>query len=215
METFAPHQNIEWLSPGHGVATTGSDANLYVEFRMESVVDHAKSRELGRTVHHDVPFTTIMFPGDKTKKIDRPTKLENDQDGPSDCVRWPNQWKAFQDQEKQAPDGLAIEEWQPLSKSEAKDLKALGIYTVEQLAALPDTALEWLGAREMRSKAQAWIEKANDGSAVMKLSAENSKMREQILMLQKQVQELGELTKNAKTEGKIEKQDEPTKSKGK
>jgi hypothetical protein len=182
---FAEGQSVAY-------ATHGDDSSLFVEFRMESVVDHAKSREEGRTIHHDVPYIKIMFPGDKTKVIDRPARLDDDgSQVPPDNLRFPRQWAKFKANEEQIPDGLPITEWPPISKSQALDLRALGIQTVEQLTELPDTALTWLGSRELREQARAWLDKAGSMAATAKLATTNARLQEQIDALQKQIKELG------------------------
>lgn len=200
MENFAQAQ-VDLKGAMVGMASHGSDAGLFVEFRMESVADPVKSRDEGRTVHHDVPFITIHFPGDKTKKIDRPAKLIDDLDGPADATRFPRQWAAFKAQEEQVADGLPIGEWPPISKSEANDLKAIGVHTVEQLAAMPDTALSWLGARQMQAKARTWLERAGDAAAEMRLATENAQLREQLAALQGQVREMGAMVEQIRKEG--------------
>lgn len=187
---FAPGQSV-------AVASHGDDAGLFVEFRTEAVQNHAKSRAEGRAIFEDTPFITIMFPGDKTKRVERPVKMEDDVDGPSDLTRFPRQWARFQAQEEQAGDGLPVQQWPTLSKSQALELKAMGIHTVEQLAALPDTALNWLGARELRTQAQAWLEKAGAHAAESRLAAENAQLREQMAAMQKQMSDLAEQVKKA------------------
>jgi hypothetical protein len=187
------------LAPGQtvGMATHGDDTGLYVEFRTESVVDYIKSKEQGRTVHQDVPFIKIMFPGDKTKVIDRPAKLENDESGPADSVRFSRQWAQFVSNQEQSIEGLPVHEWAPISKSEANDLKSMGIHTVEQLAALPDSALSWLGARSMQAKAQAWLDRADSGATASRLADENAQLKEQMAAMRKQMDELAALVKSA------------------
>lgn len=192
---FAPGQNV-------AMASHGDDAGLFAEFRMEAVQNHAKSRAEARAVFEEVPFITILFPGDKTKKVDRPVKLEDDVDGPSDLTRFPRQWARFQAQEKQAADGLPVEQWSPLSKSQALELKAMNVHTVEQLAALPDTALTWLGARDLKAQAQTWLDKAEAHAVEARLTAENTQLRELISALQLQMKELAEQAKKTNAKSK-------------
>ena len=181
------------LAPGqtYGMASHGDDTGLYVEFRTESVVDGIKSREEARTVHHDVPYIKIMFPGDKTKVVDRPVKMEDDDTGPSDLNRFSRQWTQFQKQQEQTVDGLPINEWPPISKSQANDLKSMGIHSVEQLSVLPDSALTWLGARELREQAKAWLDKAGAHASATKLASENARLQAQIDAMQEQIKALG------------------------
>lgn len=180
------------FGPNQTVATVnhGSDAGLYVEFRLDAMQDHAKSQEEGRPIFIDMPFITIMFPGDKTKKIDRPVKMKDDVDGPSDPHRFPRQWEQFRAQEEQSSEGLPIQQWSILTKGQALELKAMSIHTVEQMAELPDTALTWLGARALRDQAQNWISKAGSHKVEAKLTSENEQLKSQVEAMQQQIKDL-------------------------
>lgn len=192
--------------PGQSVALAqhGDDSGLFAEFRVEAVHNPAKSRAEGRAIFEDVPFVTIHFPGDKTKKIDRPAKLEDDVDGPSDQNRFPKQWARFKAEEEQVGDGLPVQQWSVLSKSQALELKAMGIHTVEQIAGLSDTNLNWLGARELRTQAQAWLDTAVAHAAEARLSAENTQLREQVNALQQQMKDLADQMKKSTAKAKAE-----------
>lgn len=164
--------------------THGDDAELHVEFRMEAVHQGHKSAVEGRPIYEDAPFIRIMFPGDRTKTVDRPV---ND----TDKQRFPRQWEAFQKQEEQVASGTPITEWPPVSKSQALELKALNIHTVEQLAAISDSACDsFLGARGLREKANAWLSKAKDNAFISemqermaRLEADNTALRDQLKQL--------------------------------
>lgn len=195
MSEFA--QGQYQFNPGQNVVqvTHGSDDGLYVEFFVEAVQNAFKSKEAGHAKFDDVPHISILFPGDKTKKIVRPVKMEDDVDGPSDLTRFPRQWAKFKANEEQVADGLPIQQWPPLSKSQALELKAMNIHTVEQLAVLPDASLTWLGARELRLQAQNWIDKAGAHAVGTRLTAENNQLKEQLAAMQRQVDELAAASK--------------------
>lgn len=170
----------------------GDDSKLYVEFRMEAVHMGAESEKQGRPIYKDVPYIEINFPGDRTKKIYRPVKMEADHQSPADPVRFPRQWGAFQNQQEQVQMGTPIEQWGPLTKSQAMELKAMRIHTVEQLAGIPDQNLTWLGAREMRDKAEVWLKQAGNGKEVLRLEAENVQLREDLAQQKEQLKELAD-----------------------
>jgi hypothetical protein len=159
-----------------------------------------ESEQQGHPVYKQVPFITIMFPGDRTKTVRRPAKLKEDSSGPSDCDRFPRQWNAFQKQEQQAQDGLPLEEWPLINKADVRMLKDLGIRTVEALAALPDGNLSFLGAHMYRQKAKAYLEQASGGAAVSRLVSENEALKLETERQRQQLAELGaavaELQKN-------------------
>ena len=172
--------------------THGDDTGLYVEFYMEAEFQSFKSEEEGRPIYEDVPYVRIMFPGDNTKKVVRPANLKGTDTTPSDSQRWPKQWEAFKNQSVQSHEGTPIDQWPPLSKSTALGLKAMNIHTVEQLAGVSDTALTWLGARDLREKAKSYIASATDSAAVLKLQSENQNLKDDIAALKAQFAELAD-----------------------
>lgn len=172
--------------------THGDDKNLYVEFFMEAVQHPYESEQAGRPIFHDVPFIRIYFAGDNTKRVVRPVDLKGSDSIPPDPQRWPQQWAAFEANKTQDHAGIPLTEWPPITKSVALTLKGMQIHTVEQLSAVPDHALTWLGAREMREKAKTWLAKADDGAEVLRLKNENDVLKADIELLKKQFAELSQ-----------------------
>lgn len=174
--------------------THGEDSNLWVEFRKEPVKNEMKSESEGRAIFDDVVFIDITFPGDKTKKVVRPVQ-------DSDKERFARQWENFQKGETgDNLTGTRLEEWPLLSRSEIAELKAINIFTVDQLANLPDSALNWLGARTYRTKAEAWLKTAKDTSVAVKLAHENEVLKGDIEQLKQQIKDLSEqITKPKRT----------------
>jgi hypothetical protein len=188
---FAQARIVEQGNSLH--VTHGDDSRLYVEFTMEAIHQTAKSEEEGRPIFKDVPHVRIHFPGDRTKQIFRPVKFDDDHQGPADPRRFPQQWRAFEAQQEQVQTGTPIEQWGPLTKSQAMEFKAMHIHTVEQLAGIADSNLTWLGARDLRDKAVAWLAQAESGKESVRLTAELAKRDADIEELQRQVKELAAL----------------------
>lgn len=167
----------------------GEDKGLFVQFYTRAVEHPYQSEQAGRPVYVDQDYILILFPGDNTKKVDRPVD-KGDLQRPSDAKRWPEQWAAYKAQQEVVQVGTPLTEWPPLSKAVALTLKGLNIHTVEQLAEVPDTALTWLGAREQHEKAKVWLAQASNGAEAMRLKAENDKLRTDIDQLKAQFAEL-------------------------
>lgn len=170
----------------------GDDAKLYVEFTLEAVHQPALSEQEGRPIYKDVPHIRIHFPGDRTKQIFRPVRYEDDYLGPADPRRFPHQWAQFSAQQEQVQTGTPVEQWGPLTKSEAMMLKGIHIHTVEQLAGVSDSNLSWLGARQLRDKAVAWLAQADGGKEVIRLEAENELLKQDLAMQKAQLKELAD-----------------------
>lgn len=162
--------------------TYGSDAGLYVEFRNENVYQEFESEEKGQPIYKVVPFISIYVPGDKTKKIDRPVRMQGYADTPSDPQRFPAQWAAFQQGVKAVQDGFPLAEWPIMTTQQVRDLNSMNIYTVEQLAAVTDAALDGLGhgGRNLRDKAKAHLERLKDDAVTARLAAQNADLQRQI-----------------------------------
>lgn len=179
----------------------GDDKGLYVEFYTEAVKSPFKSEEAGRPIFEDKPYVRILFPGDTTKRVERPVDLHGSETKPSDPQRWPQQWAAYQNQQEQVQVGTPIIEWPAVSKSQALNLKAMNVHTVEGLAEMADSGLNWLGARELREKARAYLAAAAGGAELSRAQAENAALRADIEALKAQFAELAESNKSTRRKG--------------
>jgi hypothetical protein len=147
-----------------GMASHGNDSGLYVEFEIKKELLSHETDQRGVPTYKEVPYVTIYTPGDSTKRLVRPVKLQDDQSGPSDITRFPNQWNRFQAGEKQKSDGNCLTKL-GLGETEIKKLSFMNILSIEHLATLPDFALDdvGLGARGIRESARNWLETHKDG----------------------------------------------------
>ncbi|KKB61560.1 chromosome partitioning protein ParA [Robbsia andropogonis] len=168
----------------------GDDSGLYVEFEMRPVHQEFASEEAGRPIYKDVPHIHIMFPGDRTKEVVRPVRTEQHGNEPSDIQRFPRQWEAFKNQQEQVQDGTPIQEWPPISRGEALNLKGMKIHTVEALAALSDGNCSFLGGRELREKAKVWLSSASSNKESMRLKKENDNLRADLEAMKQQIKDL-------------------------
>lgn len=202
MDFAAPQ--VQKLSDTRYVVSHGSDANVVAEFFMDAVLQEYESSQAGHPVYRDVAFVRLSFPGDRTKTFVGLATEEHQQ-------RFPRQWEAFVRQGIQAHEGVPLSEWPVLAKSEVLGLKAANIHTVEQLAALPDSALSGMGWRLLRNKAVAWLENAKDGSAVTKLLQQIEELKAHIQTLEhgKQLTKLGREREGLEGEEEGEEEDHP------
>jgi hypothetical protein len=93
-------------------------------------------------------------------------------------------------------DGTAILTWQAVSPEQNTRLRALGYQVVEDVAAIPDSALNQLGldGRTIRDMARAWLQEGKDKGVNTRLIGEQTakidSQQEQIDRLLGEVQEL-------------------------
>lgn len=154
----------------------GDDSTTYAEFYMDAVIDEERTKAEGRPIYRNVEMVRIIVPGDmKTEKTGLATA-----GNPPYHLRFAKQYAAFKEQREQVQDGTPLEHWPPLDKATVMTLKAMKVHTVEQLAGLTDTHLNFMGARQLRDNAKAWLQEAEAGSAVMSLRNENESLRREI-----------------------------------
>ena len=151
------------------------DDKLYVVFSMKAIKNGGKSEVEGRPIYDDVPHIRIHVPGDKNSIIEAPVTEE-------DKLRFASRWEKFQKNMEQAPEGTPVEMWPQLSISQVYELKAMGVFTVEQIAAMTDTnAQKFMGGHELRRRAQTFLALAKDTAEVQRLAVANDELNARLL----------------------------------
>lgn len=155
------------------------------KFTAEDVRDVAKSKALGRPAYRKVDMVEIINPGDPQNIVKRRVRE-------ADKERFANAWAAYQKLEEATPDGTLLEHFPMLSKGQIEHLKYNSVFTVEQLASVPDTALQnlGLGSRRMREHAKAFLETAERGKVPAKLVEDNEALRNQVTLLTEQLNDM-------------------------
>jgi len=160
------------------------DKKLYVQFRIEPVMNNFKSAEAGRPIFDELEFIRIIVPGDKNTIID--TKVT-----PEYKARFREKYEAFKRNAVQATSGTPLEVWPQMTVGLVAELKAMHITTVEQLADLPDQlAQKIMGSHQLRAKAKLFLEAAAGDAATTKLAAELEKRDIEIEAMKAQLAQL-------------------------
>jgi hypothetical protein len=196
------------------------------EFRFEwdKVEDVAKSKELGRRYFKDRVVCRFLKQGGdivltvwqdgklvpsfeqahfKPRSMDR-MDIENAQTMKS-------VFEEFMKAGEQKDEGFPIREWSAVTRAEAENLIGVGISTLEKLAEADDEVLRtFTGGRELKQKAQGWLDDAKDkgimASKYEKLQKELEGEKEKVVELKRQLaasqEQVDVLTKAAKTKEK-------------
>lgn len=164
------------------------NTGIFPQFFIEPKEHKAKSLEAGRPIFVDQEYVRIVIAGDsKSSPVHKVNQSHID--------RWPDHYRAFKQGHEAPIEGTPLNQWPSISASQAAELKALNIHTVEALAQLPDTGIQriGMGGRELVKKAVAFLEAAKDTAAAQKYAAENERLRNDVEMLQQQIKELASL----------------------
>lgn len=173
----------------------GNDRGLMAEFFIVDEYKPFKSGMEGRAIYEQVEMVKIHVPGGKTDIIQR-VKFVDDMDGPAHPNRFPNQYKAFQSQQEQVPDGTMLELCKFMASHRVKELKAQGIHTAEQLANAPDHILQNLGMGAPRERELCRTYLGNDDEKTRQVSralSENALLKDQMEIMKAQMEQLNRI----------------------
>lgn len=128
---------------------------LYGEFHYHPVLQPEESHKQGREVYKDVLYLKIQIKGQKNQiRSRKATDLDREE--------FPAAWKAFTASEQQAVSGTPLTAIPGIGPSVAMEIRQLGITSVEDLAGIPDAALDkFRGALMLRNRAKAYLAAMN------------------------------------------------------
>lgn len=141
----------------------------YVKFYRQWVRNNFKSKEAGVEVGEHQDFILIICPGQPKTEVRRKAS-------DADKMAYMPEWSAYEQGKEHQMSGTPIETLPGLANGMADALKALYIYTIEQMAGLPDIALQkvGMGGNEIRQRAKAYIEKSSAEVIALKSQLEEA-----------------------------------------
>jgi hypothetical protein len=178
-----------------------------VRFKREAVDDPKATAENGRYTSRDVDYAHVTPPYSKDLFIakvetwfrNQEMNVKNGRIPPEWLYHWKKAYEAFKNGEELPLNGTPIKTWNAISPAHIKNLIAINILTVEDLAGCNDQGLQriGMGARDLVAKAKNWLSTSNDvGKATQKITAlekelnamklDNESLREKIEYLKRQ-----------------------------
>lgn len=180
-----------------------------VVFYNDTKEDKSASHESGRPVFADVEMVRITFPADRQRTLVKPahsSAMVYDERGKrsrringkqvSYAQLYNEQYRAFKANESPTVRGTPLSEAPFLTEGKRRTLKALEVYTIEQLAATQAKSLG-MGGVEMVEQAKAYLSKAEGSADVTRMAAEHAAMRAEIERLHKERAEWVDQAKQA------------------
>lgn len=141
------------------------EARNYVKFYRQWVRNNFKSNAEGKEVGDFQDFILIICPGQPKSEVRRKAT-------DSDKAQYRPEWQAYEEGKEHQLSGTPIELLPGLANGMADALKSLYIYTIEQMANLPDIAMQkvGMGGNDIKKRAQAYLSK--NSSEVVELKAQ-------------------------------------------
>jgi hypothetical protein len=184
---FKSISGIDWApgGAGYGTAKYGDDSNLLVSFYNKAVEIPHKSQQMGRRYCENQIYVRIQHPGETLNIIDTPANDSHKQ-------RFRAQWSRFIQNRTQIPEGTPIDLLFPNHPSVGENLRGIGIYTIEQCAAMSASAMDNVGrgGQEYVNKAKKYLESSEKGKNFHLMQAELDKMKTENRVLNTQVGQL-------------------------
>lgn len=107
----------------------------------------------------DADYVEIMIKGNKNTSFSKPVD-------PEDKTNYPKAWEAYQQNHPENFEGNPIQVLPGVGPSQVLNLKAIGIYSVEDVANLGEPGIDNIpGGRTLQKRARAWL-------AALKVEAE-------------------------------------------
>lgn len=134
------------FDPNSGVVQFGKENQVYVRFYRGSKRDNFASKENGVPIEKQVDYVEVRQFGEKDSTI---LEVEDHHKR-----RWPTHWANYSRGLEQAQDGTPLDVLFPRNPEIVGTLKANHIYTIQALAAIPDSngAIPFIQDHKRRAK---------------------------------------------------------------
>lgn len=170
----------------------------FARFEWGTIQNRRRTEEAGRPMFDKVLRVFIFSPGMNRSEVAHVIERYEDGDDPvqrrDDIIqRLGKAYRMFKDTADSGNrTGTPLEMWPALDVRQIASLKALNIYTVEALADLSDSALQQvgMGARDLKTRAQAFLDAASGTADVQQLAADNKRLTDQLAALQAKLDQM-------------------------
>jgi hypothetical protein len=163
--------------------TFEGDEKLHVFFFTEAKQNMIKSAEAGRPIFDEVEMIRIFTPGSKDVLTNRLNEVYK--------RRFQSRYESWKTKKSQEIKGTPLDQVPFLTITQIAELKAYNVLTLEMLADLPDSAAHnFLGAQQLKQRAQAYLAAAKDAAPITALQAALEERDSKIEVLTGQVADL-------------------------
>jgi hypothetical protein len=154
-------------------------------FFIEAIPDDKATEAAGAVRMYEQEMVRIQVAGDMLNVATAPVDSAIKE-------RFAAQYEAFKTKRQARHiEGTPLKNWPMISALRIAEFEAVGIFSVENLAAVSDTNVVKLAdGRVWREKAAAWLASAKDNAVSVKYAAENERLRNDLEEMRKQIAEL-------------------------
>ena len=203
---------------------TDENVGIHVSFFLDRKLLEAESLKRGQPVYKETELIKIQWIGDAKKQLVAPAHDRSDRydllsDRSKVWLTWaqafPKHYEAFLRGHSYDGDGTSLAELDLITDSRRESLRALNIYTVEDLAALDGPALKRVGmnARDLKNAAIEFLERKKAEEPERLARQQLAKSREEIDLLRAELEDLKRSAVKPDLSKGVEVDDEDTEAK--
>lgn len=182
-----------------------------VSFYNGSIINASATAKAARPIYDDVEMIKIAWSGNTRSEFHAPASDRSDRPliNPEDKSRWFPRWKdhpdfvktyeAFKSGQAHAVNGTPITELPFLTEARRLELKAVNIFTAEQLVGLDPHAKLGRELADVRAQAKLYLDRAAGAAVDAIHAAEKAAMQSQLDELKAQFAELASMGAKPKT----------------
>lgn len=144
----------------------GAVRQTVITFYDYEVQNEFKTLEEGRPIFETKTYVRKVSPGDRLVVIERKASK-------ADFMKWPEEYRRYTSGNSTPISGTPLEAWAQIARAQVYEFKALNIFTVEQLAGVPDSfGHNIMGFQGLRQKANAFLQAAKGQSEFDRMQTE-------------------------------------------
>lgn len=167
-----------------GEARTDKNVPI-VRFWVEAIQNKGLSEKEGRPIFKNVEMVEVIMPADRNRTLKAPAHAEAGKHNGikyTYAQKYAKQYERFKADQPQLVEGTPLAEAPFLDAAQRATLKALSVYTIEQLASLQGVPLKNLGpgGLEMQQKALTYMERASGSAAATAQAAEIARLKQTV-----------------------------------
>ncbi len=153
-----------------------------VYFYSKTILNKIKTEQKGDVVYDHKTFVKKIVPGDSLLDYDQPATQKDKEEHEIE-------YQAFLNKQEIQQTGVPLEGWGEMPPEMVPELKAQKIYTINQLASLPDSSGNKIfGFSMWRRKAQEFLSSKANGLALAEMAKEKEELRNLVADLKKELE---------------------------
>lgn len=162
-----------------------NDALIVPFFKTVPKYMAAQSAKAGRPIYKDVEMVEVRIAGERQYAPTFPAHAMWQRVNGEEITyakRWPKEYAAFREQNKQVAEGTPLSEAPFLTEARRAELRHNKVYTIEALASIDGKNLSNLGpdGRKMKDQATDYLERALGGSREAEMKSQIAELQAQI-----------------------------------